>query len=48
MIKLYGIGAYNSKGMLSDNPHSGIQEDVKTSRTIDAVGHGSPTCNQGG
>lgn len=26
--KAYNIGAYNSKGMLSDNPHSGIYEDV--------------------
>lgn len=42
----YGIGGYNSKGMLSDNPKAGIYE-ADTSRTIDLNG-GSPACNQGG
>ena len=44
--KVYGIGAFNSEGMKSDNPHSGIYE-AETSRTIDLNG-GSPACNQGG
>ena len=44
--KCYGIGGYNSGGMLSDNPHSGIYE-AKTSRTLDLNG-GNPACNQGG
>lgn len=42
----YGIGAYNSEGMKSDNPHSGIYE-ADTSRTLDLNG-GNPACNQGG
>jgi DNA (cytosine-5)-methyltransferase 1 len=42
----YGIGGYNSKGMLSDNPKAGIYE-AGTSRTLDLNG-GSPACNQGG
>lgn len=42
----YGIGAYNSEGMKSDNPHSGIYK-ADTSRTLDLTG-GSPACNQGG
>lgn len=42
----YGIGAYDSKAMKSDNPHSGIYEADK-SRTLDMNG-GNPTCNQGG
>jgi DNA (cytosine-5)-methyltransferase 1 len=44
--KAYGIGAYNSEGMKSSNPHSGIYEAI-TSRTLDLNG-GSPACNQGG
>jgi DNA (cytosine-5)-methyltransferase 1 len=46
VTKVYGIGAFNSEGMKSDNPHSGIYE-AETSRTIDLNG-GSPACNQGG
>ena len=42
----YGIGAYNSKGMLSDNPSVGFYE-ADTSRTLDNNG-GNPACNQGG
>lgn len=42
----YGIGAHNSKGMLSDNPKVGFYE-AETSRTLDLNG-GNPTCNQGG
>lgn len=42
----YGISAYNSNGMLSDNPHSGCYE-ADTSRTLDLNG-GNPACNQGG
>lgn len=42
----YGIGCYNSEGMKSDNPHSGIYE-ADTSRTLDLNG-GNPGCNQGG
>lgn len=44
--KSYSIGGYNSEGMLSDNPHSGIYE-ADTSRTLDSNG-GNPACNQGG
>ncbi len=44
--KVYSIGGYNSEGMKSGNPHSGIYE-AETSRTIDQNG-GSPACNQGG
>ena len=44
--KVFGIGAYNSKGMLSDNPSAGFYE-TDISRTIDCKG-GNPTCNQGG
>lgn len=42
----YGIGAYNSEGMKSNNPHSGIYE-ADTARTLDLNG-GNPACNQGG
>ena len=42
----YGICGYNSEGMKSDNPHSGIYE-ADTSRTLDLNG-GNPACNQGG
>lgn len=44
--KAYGISAYQSKAMLSDNPHAGIYE-ADTSRTLDQSG-GNPSCNQGG
>lgn len=42
----YGIGSYNSEGMLSPNPRAGVYE-AATARTLDANG-GSPACNQGG
>ena len=42
----FGIGCYQSKGMLSDNPHAGIYK-AETSRTLDMNG-GNPGCNQGG
>ena len=42
----YGISPYESKGMLSDNPRSGIYK-ADTSRTLDLNG-GTPACNQGG
>ena len=42
----YGISAYESNSMKSDNPHSGVYE-ADTSRTLDLNG-GSPACNQGG
>ena len=42
----YGISAYESNGMKSSNPHSGIYE-ADTSRTLDQNG-GNPACNQGG
>ena len=46
VVQAYGIGSYQSKAMLSDNPHAGIYE-ASTSRTIDQSG-GNPGCNQGG
>ena len=42
----FGISAYQSHAMLSDNPHSGIYE-AETARTLDRGG-GNPSCNQGG
>ena len=42
----YGIGAYWSKGMLSDNPKAGFYE-ADTTRALDLNG-GNPSCNQGG
>ena len=42
----YGISAYASNAMKSDNPHSGIYK-ADTARTLDLNG-GSPACNQGG
>lgn len=42
----YGISAYESNAMKSDNPNSGIYE-ADTSRTLDNNG-GNPACNQGG
>ncbi len=42
----YGISAYDSNAMKSDNPHSGCYE-ADTARTLDLNG-GNPACNQGG
>ena len=42
----YGICAYESNSMKSNNPHSGIYK-ADTSRTLDLNG-GNPACNQGG
>ena len=42
----YGISAYDSNSMRSDNPHSGVYE-ADTARTLDNNG-GTPACNQGG
>lgn len=42
----YGISAYDSNAMRSDNPHSGVYE-ADTARTLDLNG-GNPACNQGG
>ena len=42
----YSIGAYNSRGMLSENPIAGIRE-TETARTLDLNG-GNPATNQGG
>lgn len=42
----YGIGSYNSEGMLSDNPSAGYYE-ANLARTLDCAG-GSPVSNQGG
>lgn len=44
--KCYGISAYESNCMKSDNPNSGIYE-ADTARTLDNNG-GNPSCNQGG
>ncbi len=44
--KAYGISAFESNAMKSDNPHSGVYE-AETSRTLDCGG-GTPACNQGG
>lgn len=43
----YAIGSYHSNAWKSPNPHSGIYE-TDTSRTLDAVSCGNPSCNQGG
>ena len=43
---VYGLGYYNSEGMKSSNPYSGIYR-ADTARTLDING-GSPACNQGG
>ena len=43
---VYGLGSYNSEGMKSSNPYSGIYR-ADTARTLDING-GSPACNQGG
>lgn len=45
-IVCFGISAYDSNAMKSNNPHSGIYE-ADTARTLDNNG-GSPACNQGG
>ena len=42
----YGISAYESNAMKSNNPNSGVYEAV-TARTLDLNG-GNPSCNQGG
>ena len=42
----YGISAYESNAMKSDNPHSGVYE-ADTSRTL-SINGGNPSCNQGG
>lgn len=42
----YSIGAFNSEGMKSENPDSGIHV-ADTARTLDATG-GNPACYQGG
>lgn len=44
--KVYGISAYDSNAMKSDNPTSGIYE-ADSARTLDLNG-GNPACNQGG
>ncbi len=46
VLKAFSIGAYHSKGMLSDNPAVGIRE-TDTARTLDQGG-GNPCCQQGG
>ena len=46
VVKPYGISGFNSEGMLSPNPHSGIYE-AEVARTVDTSG-GNPACNQGG
>ena len=46
VVQPYGIGAYNSEGMRSDNPNAGVYE-AETARTLDTSG-GDPSCNQGG
>ena len=46
VLQAYSIGAYYSKGMLSDNPTVGFSE-ADTSRTLDQNG-GNPACQQGG
>ena len=46
VVQAFGISAFDSNAMKSDNPHSGVYE-ADTSRTLDCGG-GSPACNQGG
>ena len=46
VVKAYGIGSDQSRGMLSDNPHAGFYE-ANSSRTLDSSG-GNPSCHQGG
>jgi DNA (cytosine-5)-methyltransferase 1 len=45
-VVCFGISAFESNAMKSNNPHSGIYE-ARTSRTLDNNG-GNPACNQGG
>lgn len=42
----FGMSSFDSNGMKSANPHSGIYK-AETSRTLDMNG-GTPACNQGG
>ena len=44
--EVYGISAYESNAMKSQNPNSGIYK-ADTTRTLDNNG-GNPACNQGG
>ena len=46
VLQAYSIGAYYSKGMMSDNPAVGFSE-ADISRTLDQNG-GNPGCQQGG
>ena len=46
VLNAFSIGAYCSKGMLSDNPAVGFRE-ADISRTLDQNG-GNPCCQQGG
>ena len=46
ILQPFGIGAFNSEGMKSDNPNAGVYE-ADTARTLDTSG-GDPSCNQGG
>ena len=46
VVQPYGIGAYNSEGMKSDNPDAGFYE-ADTARTLDTSNQ-SPDKNQGG
>ena len=46
VVQPYGIGAYNSEGMKSDNPAAGYYE-ADTARTLDTSNQ-SPDKNQGG
>ena len=46
VLNTFSIGAYCSKGMLSDNPAVGFRE-ADISRTLDQNG-GNPCCQQGG
>ena len=46
VLQPYGISAFASGAMLSDNPDSGIYA-AETARTLDGSG-GNPACNQGG
>lgn len=44
--QVYGVSAYRSNAMMSDNPYSGVYE-TEESRTVNA-GDNSPACHQGG
>ena len=46
VVQAFGISAFESNAMKSDNPHSGVYE-ADTSRTIDTSGT-PPSSNQGG